>query len=270
MFNYDESFGRNIGIISSDEMEKLRHTKIAILGVGGVGGRYAEALVRLGCENLLITDVALFDPPDLNRQFSSNMKTMDRSKVECVAEAIKEINPTVQLKQYYDGVTLENYKEIVDWADLVMDAIDVTAGNVKQKLNQYAYETGKPVVSNYLVGQGSICLVFDKEYGISFDQYFGLDENETQETFFQKLAKGVYPNPTSDIHYTRAVEELLAGKGHIPSSTANSYVAGALGVMAVRGVIFKRPKIPYAPYYQQIDLFDMKYYIEQYNCQASS
>lgn len=162
MFNYDEAFGRNIGIISSDEMEKLRHLRIAILGVGGVGGRYAESLVRLGCENLLITDVALFDPPDLNRQFSSNMKTMDRSKVECVSEAIKEINPTVQLKQYYDGVTLENYKEIVDWADLVMDAIDVTAGNVKQKLNQYAYETGKPIVSNYLVGQGSICGLMKK------------------------------------------------------------------------------------------------------------
>jgi len=267
MFNYNEAFGRNIGLISAEDMETLHHTKIAILGVGGVGGRYAEALVRLGCENLLITDVALFDPPDLNRQFSSSMKTMDRTKVECVGEAIKDINPEVQLKQYYDGVTLENYKEIVDWADIIMEAIDVTAGNVKQKLNEYAYETGKPIVSNYLVGQGAICLVYDKRYGISFNQYFGLNEDETQETFFQKLAKGVYPNTTSDINYNNAVQELLAGKGHIPSSTANSYIAGALGVMALRGVLFENPKIPYAPYYQQIDLFDMKYYVEQYNCQ---
>lgn len=269
MFDYNEAFGRNIGTISSEEMEKLRHTKIAILGVGGVGGRYAESLVRLGCENLLITDVALFDPPDLNRQFSSSMKTMDKSKVECVAEAIKDINPEVQLKQYHNGVTLENHKEIVDWADIIMDAIDVTAGNVKQKLNEYAYEVGKPIVSNYLVGQGSICLVFDKEHGISFNQYFGLEGNETQEQFFEQLVKGVYPNPTSDIHYGRAVEKLLEGSGHIPSSTANSYVAGALGVMALRGVLFNNPKIPYAPYYQQIDLFDMKYYVEQYNCQEN-
>ncbi len=265
MFDYDATFQRNIGMISGEEREILRKTKIAILGVGGVGGRFVESLVRLGCEDLLITDNAFFDPPDLNRQFSSSSNCLEQSKVECVAKAMKDINPEINLTTIAGGVTHENYKSIIDRSELILDAIDVNSGMIKQKVNRYAYESNKPVITTLLVGHGAICLAFDKRHGVSLDEYLGLEENDNQETFFNKLVKGVYPNVTSDSCYNEALEKLLEGEGHIPSSTANSYIAGALGTMAVRGALFNRPSIPYAPNYQQVDLFDMKYYVGQYN-----
>ncbi len=265
MFRYNELFQRNIGIISKNDREKLKKSKIALLGVGGVGGRFAESLTRLGCENLLIADNGYFDPPDLNRQFSSSVHNLGKSKVSCVKKDLLAINPNLNLIAIKSGITHKNYKEIIDASDLILDGIDINFGIIKQMVNMYAYNNNKVVITSLLVGHGAICLIFNKRKGISHDEYFGLSPNESQKIFLKKFINGIYPNPTSDEYYNDAGIKLMNGMGHIPSSTANTFIAGALVTMAVRSVLLGRPKIPIVPFYQQIDLFDMKYYVKRYD-----
>ncbi|MBW1784772.1 MAG: ThiF family adenylyltransferase [Deltaproteobacteria bacterium] len=59
---------RNIGPITYKEQELIRTTKVAVLGIGGLGGSLAENLVRTGCQNLVICDQDIFDESNLNRQ----------------------------------------------------------------------------------------------------------------------------------------------------------------------------------------------------------
>ena len=269
MFDYQQSFQRNFGVIRPEEREILRKTKIAILGVGGVGGRVVEPLVRLGCENILITDNGIFDPPDLNRQFSSNQRAIDRNKAENVKDALLEINPNLKLEVFTEGVTHENYKYIVDNYEIINDEIDINFGQIKQQINEYAFQQGKPIITSLLVGHGAVCILFQKGKGLSFDEYFGLQPDEDQATFLKKFVDGIYPKHTSDETYNQAVTALMEGKGHVPSSTANTFISGALVVMGIRSLLFNRPKIPFAPYFQQIDLFDMKYYVEKYEWQTA-
>ncbi len=67
--SYSNMIERNIGLVSYEEQEKIRNSHIILFGVGGLGGRIAEILVRSGCENLSIIDYARYSVSNLSTQF---------------------------------------------------------------------------------------------------------------------------------------------------------------------------------------------------------
>ncbi|MFZ2293610.1 MAG: ThiF family adenylyltransferase, partial [Polaromonas sp.] len=75
-FDYDRAFSRNIGWVTQAEQEKLKRSRIAIAGLGGVGGGHLLTLARLGISNFNIADFDDFDVHNLNRQAGAFMSFM--------------------------------------------------------------------------------------------------------------------------------------------------------------------------------------------------
>ncbi|MFX0011382.1 MAG: ThiF family adenylyltransferase [Candidatus Hermodarchaeota archaeon] len=119
---YWEHVSRNIGLVSFREQELIRTSKIAVLGVGGVGGPVAENLVRVGCQHLVLADRDVFDATNLNRQLCT-LEDIGRYKVEVVAEFLQKIDPEVQITKY-TTITPSNINKVLDGVDVVALTLD--------------------------------------------------------------------------------------------------------------------------------------------------
>jgi hypothetical protein len=93
---YSEFINRNIGLVSVEEQEKIRAAKVAVLGVGGLGGPFAEQLVRAGCESLSICDNGTFETSNLNRQICFE-EDVGKSKIDITENFLKKINPSIEV-----------------------------------------------------------------------------------------------------------------------------------------------------------------------------
>jgi len=93
---YSEFINRNIGLVSVEEQERIRTAKVAVLGVGGLGGPLAEQLVRAGCERLSICDNGKFEISNLNRQICFE-EDVGKFKIDVTEIRLKKINPNVKV-----------------------------------------------------------------------------------------------------------------------------------------------------------------------------
>ena len=91
-------FSRTQLLYGADNMEKLYRSKVAIFGVGGVGGYVAEALARSGVGACVLVDDDKVCLTNLNRQIIATRKTVGKYKAEVMAERIREINPAAQVE----------------------------------------------------------------------------------------------------------------------------------------------------------------------------
>src|SRR4051812_32777998 len=81
-FDYDRAFGSNIGWVTGSEQALLRNKRVAIAGLGGVGGVHLLTLARLGISNFVIADLDRFELHNFNRQIGATTHTIGRTKVE--------------------------------------------------------------------------------------------------------------------------------------------------------------------------------------------
>lgn len=119
---YEKHIERNIGFITWEEQEFLRTSKIAVLGVGGLGGPLVEQLVRAGSENLLIADHDTFEVSNLNRQLC-DQDDLGRSKVNVLEQKMKFINPQVNIMKisHINQANIEKVLEEVSVIALTLD-----------------------------------------------------------------------------------------------------------------------------------------------------
>src|SRR5215510_5748214 len=92
-WSYEEAFKRNRGLITEAEQQKLRNSRVAIAGMGGVGGVHLITLARLGIGKFTIADPDVFEVANFNRQYGATISNLGRNKAEAMAEAALEINP---------------------------------------------------------------------------------------------------------------------------------------------------------------------------------
>src|SRR5437763_15896278 len=107
-FSYDEAFSRNIGWLTAAEQRALRGKRVAIAGVGGVGGVHLLTLARLGSGAFSIADFDTFDVANFNRQVGALVSTVGRPKAEVLAKAALDINPELDLQLFREGVSDQN------------------------------------------------------------------------------------------------------------------------------------------------------------------
>lgn len=86
-------YARSLPLLKEEGLQKIRHSKVAIFGLGGVGSYAAEALARSGIGHLELIDKEQVDPTNLNRQLCALESTIGQAKVDVVAARIKDINP---------------------------------------------------------------------------------------------------------------------------------------------------------------------------------
>ncbi|MDR1549591.1 MAG: tRNA threonylcarbamoyladenosine dehydratase [Hungatella sp.] len=139
-------FSRTQLLLGEDAMEKLMSAKVAVFGIGGVGGYVVEALVRSGVHSFVLVDDDKVCLTNLNRQIIATRKTVGKYKVEVMKDRILEINPDAQVEMHQcfylpenaDDFDFKNY-------DYVVDAVDTVTA--KLELIMRAKEAGVPVIS---------------------------------------------------------------------------------------------------------------------------
>lgn len=138
-------------LFKSEGLEKLKKSKVLIVGLGGVGSFAAEFIVRAGVGNLTIVDGDIVDITNINRQLPALHSSIGKPKVEIVGDRLMDINPELNLVRIQEFVSPERAHEIItaDY-DYVMDCID----SITPKLNLIvaAKNKGVKVISNMGAG----------------------------------------------------------------------------------------------------------------------
>ncbi len=141
-----DQFSRTRMLLGEQAMERLKRARVAVFGVGGVGGYAVEALARSGVGALDLVDNDVVCLSNLNRQIIATHETIGRSKVEVAAERVASIAPDCAVRTY-KTFFLPETSGAFDFTqyDYVVDAIDTVAG--KLALVQGAQAAGTPIIS---------------------------------------------------------------------------------------------------------------------------
>lgn len=144
-------FIRTESLLGSEKMRRLKNARVAIFGVGGVGGYVAEALARSGVGSFDLIDADTVSVSNINRQIIATTKTVGRNKVDVMKERILDINPEANINCHVCFYLSEN-KNDFDFTnyDYVVDAVDTVTAKIDIILN--AKESGVPVISSMGAG----------------------------------------------------------------------------------------------------------------------
>ena len=144
-------FSRTELLLGDEGMEKLKNARVAVFGVGGVGGYAVEALARSGVGALDLIDDDAVAPSNLNRQIIALQSTVGKPKVEVAAARIADINPDCTVRTYRIFYTPDTAGRF-DFSlyDYVIDAIDTVTGKIA--LVMQAQAAGTPIISSMGAG----------------------------------------------------------------------------------------------------------------------
>ena len=128
----ENQFDRIEKMIGEGALEKLKSSRVAVFGIGGVGGACAEALARMGIGAIDLVDNDVVSPSNLNRQAVALHSTIGRFKVDVMAERIMDINPECKVSCYKIFYLPDNADSIdLSCYDSVIDAIDTVAAKIE-------------------------------------------------------------------------------------------------------------------------------------------
>lgn len=153
-------FSRTELLFGREAMEKLASSRVAVFGIGGVGGYTVEALVRSGIGAIDLIDDDKVCLTNINRQIYATRKTVGKYKVDVAAERIAEIDPNVKVcthKTFYTPETAEQFN-FQDY-DYIVDAIDTVTGKIELVVNAEASNT--PIISSMGAGNKIDPTVFE-------------------------------------------------------------------------------------------------------------
>lgn len=141
-----DQFSRTRLLLGEDGMKRLAGARVAIFGIGGVGGYVCEALVRSGVGAFDLIDSDKICLTNLNRQIIATRKTIGKYKVDVMRERMLEINPDVKVRVYRCFFLPENAEEFpFDEYDYVVDAVDTVTAKIE--LVMQAQRKKVPVIS---------------------------------------------------------------------------------------------------------------------------
>ena len=179
-FTYEEAFSRNIGWLTRQEQALLRQKRVAIAGLGGVGGVHLLTLCRLGIGKFHLADFDTFDLANFNRQAGATVGALGQAKLDVMIQQAKDINPELKLTGFADGVTSSNLEEFLDGVDLYIDGLDFFAFEARQEVFAACAAKGIPAITAAPLGMGAAVLNF-LPGGMSFDDYFRLEDGTEAE-----------------------------------------------------------------------------------------
>lgn len=144
-------YSRTQLIFGAEAMEKLRNSRVAVFGIGGVGGYTVEALARSGVGELDLIDDDKVCLTNINRQIIATRKTVGQYKVDVAAERVHDIDPNIVVNTYKTFYTPETAEQF-DFTkyDYVVDAIDTVTGKIALVMNAKKAKT--PIICSMGAG----------------------------------------------------------------------------------------------------------------------
>lgn len=171
-------FNRMLGILTEEEVEKLKNSTVAVAGSGGGGGITAERLVRLGIGHIKLADIETFEPSNANRQHACTSKTIGKEKVKVVAESLREINPYLEIDVFNEGVQEDNIHRFLDGADVLIDEVEGFYLRIRAFLHAEARRKGIYAMRSDTFAFSAPLWVFAPD-GMSFEEFWHLPDAES-------------------------------------------------------------------------------------------
>lgn len=251
-FHYQTAFSRNLGWLNTAEQSSLQGKRIAIAGMGGVGGSHLLTLTRLGVGAFHLADMDHFELANFNRQAGAMNSTLEQAKVDIMAGMARDINPELEIKTFPQGVTEQNLDAFLEGVDLYVDALDFFAVKIRRQVFSHCYQHNIPAITAAPLGMGAAFLAFIPGK-MSFEDYFCLDGQSENEQLLRFLL-GLAP---ARLHTAYLVEpervDLANHKG--PSTVmACELCAGIVGSEALK-LLLGRGKVVHAPHGLHFDAY---------------
>lgn len=254
-FSYDGAFSRNIGWVTAPEQALLRTKRVAIAGMGGVGGVHLLTLTRLGIGAFHIADFDNFDIVNFNRQVGAAVSTIGKSKIEVLAAMARDINPEVDIKVFRRAIDESNLDEFLSGVDIYVDGLDFFAFSARQATFAACFKSNIPAVTAAPLGMGTAVLTF-LPGKMSFEDYFcwgNLPDDEKALRFLVGLApaglhRPYLVDPTAvNFHEQRGPSSIMACQ----------LCAGVAGTEALK-ILLNRGGVLAAPHGFQFDAYRNK------------
>ena len=249
-FDYQTAFSRNIGWITEQEQSILRSKRIAIAGMGGVGGFHLLTLARLGVGKFNIADLDTFEVANFNRQAGASMSSLGQPKVDVLARMARDINPECALAIYPQGVNASNLDDFFRDVDLYVDGLDFFAFEAREQVFAYCAEHGIPAVTVAPLGISGALLNF-LPGGMTFEDYFqvaGRPELEKAIRFLVGLAPALLHR-----HYLADKTRVNLKERRGPSTVMACQLCAGIAASEALKILLKRGKVWAAPHGIQFD-----------------
>jgi molybdopterin/thiamine biosynthesis adenylyltransferase len=172
-FDYQTAFGRNLGWLTRTEQSALRGKCIAIAGLGGVGGVHFLTLARLGIGRFHLAEFDTFDLANFNRQVGASLSSIGRPKLEVMIAMGRDINPSLELVSFAEGVNERNVEAFLGGVDLFVDGLDFFAFKARELVFAACADKSIPATTVAPLGMGAALLNFLPGQ-MTFEEYFGL------------------------------------------------------------------------------------------------
>lgn len=249
-FDYDIAFSRNIGWVTEAEQRQLACKRVAIAGMGGVGGFHLLTLARLGIQHFHIADPDTFELANFNRQTGASLNSIGRHKAEVLAEMAREINPEAKVTVFPHGVTQDNLSDFFTGVDLYVDGLDFFAFAARERVFAHCHQQRIPAITVAPLGMSAALLNF-LPGRMSFEDYFQLEGKPEMEKAVRFLI-GLAP---ALLHRSYLADEtrvnLKARKG--PSTIMACQLCAGVAASEALKILLGRGKVWAAPHGIQFD-----------------
>lgn len=225
-------FSRTELLLGSESMEKLKNSRVAVFGIGGVGGHAAEALARSGVGKLDLIDSDVISVTNINRQIIATLDRVGQYKTDVMKERIALINPEAEVTAHRKFFLPENSEEF-DFTryDYVIDAVDTVSAKIE--LVMKAQAAGTPIICSMGAGNKLDPAAFEVAdlYATSVCPLARVMRTELRKRGIKKL-KVVY---SKEPPITPLPSDEECGKKNVPGSTA--FVPSVAGLIIAGEVI---------------------------------
>jgi molybdopterin/thiamine biosynthesis adenylyltransferase len=245
-FSYHRAFARNIGWVTEAEQEQLRRSRIAIAGLGGVGGVHLLTLARMGVGAFSIADFDVFALENFNRQVGATMSTLGRNKIDVLLEMARDINPDLDIRIFPDGVSLATVDSFISGADVYLDGLDFFAFEAREITFDACVRLRVPAVTAAPLGMGVALLNF-LPGRTTFEEYFRLRGHNEQEKALRLLV-GLSPAMLQRSYLVDPTRVNLAQRQGPSTAMACELCAGVAATQVLKILLRRGPvlSVPWA------------------------
>lgn len=251
-WTYGEAFSRNLGLVSPKEQEQLRASRVAVAGLGGVGGIDLVALARLGIGKFTIADPDIFEMRNTNRQYGAMRSTEGRFKADVMCQIVRDINPEADIRVFREPIGPGNADAFLDGADVMVDGIDAFEIDLRRLLFAKARQRGIYALGAGPVGFSTVWVVFEP-HGLTFDSYFDLTDHMDSVEKFVAYVAGMAPSSLQRSYMDLSYLDVENHTG--PSTGLACHLASGVVAAEVLKIVLQRGRIYAAPYYHQFDAY---------------
>ncbi len=252
LWTYEQAFSRNLGLINPQEQERLRQARVAIAGMGGVGGSHLMTLARLGIGRFRFADPDHFDVVNFNRQYGAEVDTIGEMKAEVMARRALAVNPELDLDVWTAPLQNDNVDDFLKGVDVVLDGIDFFAFDARRMLFREARKRGIWAITAGPIGFSTAWLVFDPK-GMSFDEYFDFRDGMEPVDEFAAFLIGLTPRGTHFPYIDLSYVDRSSGRG--PSAGLACSLCNGVTAVEVLKILLGREPLRPVPYYSQFDAY---------------